>query len=585
MAADAPRRSPSTEAPVGGAALNDVAVTAVEPDPFAVGLDVVVDRVVERLARHRPATPCIVGPHASGRTTALGALAHRLATDDRLPGLAGRTVWRVRAEAVVGGDRARAVRDARTTHGADGILAFDDLDVLLGLATPGVDLELRGVVRSCVARGAPLTVATIDAAHLGRLASEEAELYAELELVELPTWDATGLRAVGELWQPTLAVHHEVDLPEEVVAAAADRTAAARAAAAGTEPGGGEAVPGTVVRALDQACVRARLRHAGEVALDDLPAAGGATPWPALDPEELAASLRERVVGQDPAVERVARRLGLAAGGLDARPARPNGVFLLVGPTGVGKTALAKALAEVLFGGDDLLVRLDMSEYSDEASVNRLFGPQPGYLGSDRPEGWFTTRVLEKPTSVILLDELEKAHPTVWNVFLQVFDEGRLTDSRGRTVPFASTVVLATTNLGARAFSANPLGFGSSDADRSDARADVVATIERTLPPELLNRFDDVLVFDPLDLDEITAIAEREVARLVARLAERGWELDVPPEVVDLVARVGHDPAYGARHLQRNIERHLLEGLVGRTPGPARAERDGDGVRWVDGER
>lgn len=225
---------------------------------------------------------------------------------------------------------------------------------------------------------------------------------------------------------------------------------------------------------------------------------------------------------------------------------------------------------------------VDLSEYSEPHSVNRLFGPPPGYIGSDDPAGWLSTRISGRPRSVLLLDELEKADPAVWNTFLQVFDSGRLTDSSGRQAQFAEVTVVLTSNLGAAEAGRGPVGFSGSAANT--AADDLVATIERkvigTLPPELLARMDAVLVCRPLSLAAIREILDRELVRLDERLGAHGWQLSVSPAARESIAKAGYDPTRGARHLQRNIESLVLEPLVGRTPGAWGLDMGEAGLEW-----
>lgn len=279
-----------------------------------------------------------------------------------------------------------------------------------------------------------------------------------------------------------------------------------------------------------------------------------------IDPHQLATQLARRVRGQSHAIERVAERLALTRARLDLRPERPNGVFLFAGPTGVGKTELARQIAIAEFGGPEHLIRLDMSEYSNlEFGIARLVGSAPGFVGYSEPESWLTTRVEKNPNSVILLDEIEKAHPGVWNTFLQVFDAGRLTDGRGKSADFSNTIIIMTSNLGAREAISGPVGFG----DRLDsASIRQLAVIEESIPPELLNRIDEVILFEALTLDAIAEIAEEELAETIRRLTSDGWSVTYDSTVTRWLAETGYDPAYGARHLHRNIEREFLSLMV-----------------------
>lgn len=281
---------------------------------------------------------------------------------------------------------------------------------------------------------------------------------------------------------------------------------------------------------------------------------------PHIVPENLRDVLRGRVRGQDHVIESVVDRLAITRQGLDLRPHRPNGVFLFAGPTGVGKTELATQIAIAEYGGSDHLIRLDMSEYAErEFGVARLVGSAPGYAGHSEPSSWLTTRVRANPRSVILLDEIEKADPGVWSTFLQVFDSGRLTDGRGTTADFSETIVIMTSNLGAREASAVPAGFGDRLHEGATRQLSV---IKAALSPELLNRIDEVILFDPLSMEAIEDIAESELAALVGRISSSGWNVEYDPDVPRWLAETGYDAAFGARHLQRNIEREFLGLLV-----------------------
>jgi hypothetical protein len=292
--------------------------------------------------------------------------------------------------------------------------------------------------------------------------------------------------------------------------------------------------------------------------------ATSAPPKRDVNPTNLREMLKGVVRGQDRAVERIADRLAITRTGLDLRPERPNGVFLFAGPTGVGKTELARQIAIAEYGGSDHLLRLDMSEYGEYAfGLARLVGSAPGYAGHSDPESWLTTRVRANPHSVILLDEIEKAHPAVWNTFLQVFDSGTLTDGRGQTASFADAIIVMTSNLGAREASASPVGFG----DRTEAGSiRQLAVLKEQLAPELINRIDEIILFDPLPLDAIQEIAVAELAAAVARISTLGWTIEYDGSVPHWIAHTDYDPTYGARHLHRNIERRFI-GLLTRSDG------------------
>jgi ATP-dependent Clp protease ATP-binding subunit ClpA len=300
---------------------------------------------------------------------------------------------------------------------------------------------------------------------------------------------------------------------------------------------------------------------------------------------QVEALLKARLVGQDAAIERVARRLRIASAGLADRRG-PLAVFLLLGPTGVGKTELARLLAEALFGDADELVRFDMSEYMEEHAVAKLLGAPPGYVGH-REEGLLIRQLRGKPHAVVLLDEVEKAHPRLFDVFLQVFDEGRVTGAEGRVADARNAIFVLTSNLGGGDPKAR-LGFAEDapPSEQADAERSALEAAKGFFRAELLNRIDEVLVLRRLDAADVRRIAERALAALVARLRERhGAWLRVEPEALEVVVAAGFSPGFGARELRRTLERmveaplaeRVLSGELGRVSG-WRLARDGDAV-------
>jgi ATP-dependent Clp protease ATP-binding subunit ClpB len=269
--------------------------------------------------------------------------------------------------------------------------------------------------------------------------------------------------------------------------------------------------------------------------------------------------LHERVVGQDEAIQAVSDAVRRARAGLKD-PRRPIGSFLFLGPTGVGKTELARALAEFLFDDEHAMVRIDMSEYMEKFAVSRLVGAPPGYVGYEEG-GQLTEAVRRRPYQVVLLDEIEKAHPDVFNVLLQVLDDGRLTDSQGRTVDFKNTVVIMTSNIGSAAIAAT--GARAGDAGYEAMKRDVTDALRAHFRPEFLNRVDEVIVFHALTDDDLAAIVDLLVADLGRRLAEQDLALDLTPDARALIVREGTDPAFGARPLKRTIQR-LVENPLAR---------------------
>ena len=282
---------------------------------------------------------------------------------------------------------------------------------------------------------------------------------------------------------------------------------------------------------------------------------------------EMEQQIGKRVVGQSQAISAVANAIRRARTGL-SDPNQPTGTFLFLGPTGVGKTELSKALAEFLFDNEDALIRIDMSEFMEKHSVARLIGAPPGYVGYEEG-GHLTELVRRRPYCVILLDEIEKAHPDVFNVLLQVMDDGRLTDGHGRTVDFRNTVVVMTSNLGSDLIQ-EMSGFGFANADRDqDERINhekmqiaVLAVVERNFRPEFINRIDDIIVFHSLSREHVHEIARNQIHYLHQRLSDRGMKLQISENALDQIAQVGFDPVYGARPLRRAIQAEIENPLA-----------------------
>jgi ATP-dependent Clp protease ATP-binding subunit ClpB len=288
--------------------------------------------------------------------------------------------------------------------------------------------------------------------------------------------------------------------------------------------------------------------------------------------------MQRRVIGQEPAVSAVSDAVRRARSGLQD-PNRPIGSFIFMGPTGVGKTELAKALAEFIFDSDQAMVRVDMSEFMEKHSVSRLIGAPPGYVGYEEG-GYLTEAVRRRPYSVVLFDEIEKAHPEVFNVLLQILDDGRMTDGHGRTVDFKNTIIIMTSNVGSQWI--QELGT----RDRSEMEHRVMDALRSTFKPEFLNRIDEIIIFQNLTPEQIGAIVEIQVERLRRRLADRKIDLYLTESAMKLLGRKGYDPVYGARPLKRAIQQHIenplaLEILKGRFPEDSRVRADAIGDQII----
>ncbi len=296
--------------------------------------------------------------------------------------------------------------------------------------------------------------------------------------------------------------------------------------------------------------------------------------------------LHERVIGQDEAIRAVSDAIRRARAGLKD-PHRPIGSFIFLGPTGVGKTELARALAWFMFDDEDAMVRMDMSEYQERHTVSRLIGAPPGYVGYDEG-GQLTEAVRRRPYRVVLFDEIEKAHPEVFNVLLQVLEDGRLTDGHGRTVDFRNTVVIMTSNLGTAEYQRPGFGFlpkaKPTDSEKDQLKSDVEKALRQTFRPELLNRIDEIIVFDPLTEDDLKQIVELLLRDVRERLADRKVGLELTEEAKAALVKEGYDPVYGARPLRRTIERRVANPLSRRILGGDFGEGETAVVDYVDGE-
>ena len=316
-------------------------------------------------------------------------------------------------------------------------------------------------------------------------------------------------------------------------------------------------------------CRNSRVETVGEEEVAQIVCAWTGIPVSKITEDEsrrlvnLETVLHERVIGQEEAVASVARAIRRARAGLKD-PKRPIGSFIFLGPTGVGKTELCKALAEALFGDEDSMIRIDMSEYMEKHSVSRMIGSPPGYVGHEEG-GQLTEKVRRKPYAVILLDEVEKAHPDVFNILLQILEDGRLTDGQGRVVDFKNTVIVMTSNAGAHALKKQrSLGFGGSiDSARTyeTMKESIMGEVKNIFRPEFLNRVDEIIVFHALEQHEIDEIARLLLRQVCARLAEHGIELDVDESALSVISGAGYDMQYGARPLRRAIQRMVEDAL------------------------
>jgi ATP-dependent Clp protease ATP-binding subunit ClpC len=523
--------------------------------------DAEVERMIDVLCKRQANNPCLVGPSGVGKTRVVHALAQRMAGAGAELGVEPKMVVELAASALVsgtgmrGGLAQRMQALSREVQLGEGriVLFFDEVHQLF-LGDGGE--ELTSEFKLAVSQGRLPCIGATTREEYARSIELDPALSRRFSLIEIEEPNREDAFLILEALAPRFEAHHGVKYSDEALALSI-------AWAVKDLPG--RALPDKAVSILDLAGARARRRGRAEVAPEQV--ADVVSELCSVPAERLLRSdaermlglehvLAARVVGHSDNLRAIARSVRRNAAGLGGK--RPIGTFLLLGPTGVGKTETAKALAEALFFSEQALTRIDLSEYSEAHAVARLFGAPPGYVGHEAG-GQLTEAVRRRPYQVSLLDELEKAHREVLQSFLAVLDEGRMTDGRGRTVDFSNTLIVMTSNLGANeATPQRALGFQRSEGrELTEYRERVTRRVRETLAPEFFNRIDEVLVFAPLSRAEVSEIAVRALARLSARLQEaRGVRVEFESSVVEyLLGAGGVDLTLGARPMQRTISR------------------------------
>jgi ATP-dependent Clp protease ATP-binding subunit ClpC len=594
-----------------------------ELDP-TIGREPETTRVIQILCRRTKNNPCLIGDPGVGKTAIAEGLAQRIAQGDIPELLANKRLVALDLAGLVAGTKYRGEFEERMKRvmdeirGSKGhiIVFLDELHTLVGTGAAEGAMDASNILKPALARGELRCIGATTLDEYRKYVERNASLERRFQpvMVAEPTPEETNsiLHGIQERYER----FHGVTFTDDAIRAAVDLS---------TRYITERRLPDKAIDLIDEAGSRVKLQASGYDISRPVPPAApveeriagadltdsqavedfgeSAAPWPdqrapvelrvvrediadvvstwtgvpvnTLTEEESARLLRmeddlhRRVVAQDEAIVAVSKAVRRARAGIKD-PNRPSGTFIFLGPTGVGKTLLAKALAEFLFGDEDALVRVDMSEYMEKFAVSRLIGAPPGYVGYDE-SGQLTETVRRRPYSVVLFDEIEKAHPEVFSILLQVMEDGRLTDAQGRVVDFRNTVVIMTSNVGARLIAAGrKLGFGRQDeAEPVDSalsysrmRQKVTEELKKTFSPEFLNRVDDVVVFHALSADQIRAIVDLELGRVKGQLAERGIRLVYGDDVRDLLAKEGYEPALGARPLRRAVRRLVEDPLA-----------------------
>ena len=539
-------------------------------DPV-VGRDTEIARVIEILGRRKKNNPMLIGEPGVGKSAIVEGIALRIASGDISPVLAKKRIISLDIASVVAGTKYRGdfekrlkaiIKEAQTDP--DLILFIDEFHTIVGAGGASGSLDAANMLKPALARGELQCVGATTMDEFTKIVEKDGALDRRFQkIVVEPTDPDETLEILRHLKSHYEEFHHITYTDDALEAAVrlTDRYITDKS------------LPDKAIDALDEAGSMVRLNLARKkgspsvVTAEDIASVvSKMTGIPAGRVAEsegnrilkMSQRLKSRIIGQDSAIDTVVRAIQRGRAGLKD-PHRPIGTFLFFGPTGVGKTQLARSLAEYLFDSEENMVRIDMSEYMEKFSVSRLIGAPPGYVGYEEG-GQLSERVRRKPYCVVLLDEIEKAHPDIYNLLLQVMDEGRLTDSNGRTVDFKNTIVIMTSNVGSREVEeyGNGIGFATAGRKLEDDRKNVVATaVKKAFPPEFINRVDEQVYFNSLTREDIERIIDIELKDLKARALEAGYRITVTPSAKRFVAEAGYDPAYGARPLKRAITRYI----------------------------
>jgi ATP-dependent Clp protease ATP-binding subunit ClpC len=545
-------------------------------DPV-IGREKEIERVMQVLSRRTKNNPVLIGEPGVGKTAVVEGLSQSIVKGEVPETLKDKQLYTLDLGALVAGSRYRGdfeerlkkvLKEIRTR--GDIILFIDEIHTLVGAGAAEGAIDAASILKPMLARGELQTIGATTSDEYRRYLEKDAALERRFQPVRVaePTLEMTirilkGLRDCYE-------AHHRISITDAALVAAAtlaDRYISDRF------------LPDKAIDLIDEAGARIRIRSMAAASgppevVDEEQIAEVLGNWTGipvykLTEEETSRLLRmedelhKRLVGQDDAVAAVSRAIRRTRAGLKD-PKRPSGSFIFAGPSGVGKSELSKTLAEFLFGSEDALIQLDMSEFHDRSTMSRLVGAPPGYVGYDEG-GQLTEKVRRKPFSVILFDEIEKAHPDVFNTLLQILEDGRLTDGQGRIVDFKNTVIILTTNLGTRDVAkAVSLGFQASEDVQSNyerMKTKVNDELKQHFRPEFLNRIDDTMVFHQLNTEEMPRILDIFVARIAAQLKAKDIGLELTDNAKKYLAKKGFDPVLGARPLRRTIQRDLEDTL------------------------
>ena len=540
-------------------------------DPL-VGREDEIRRVIQILGRRRKNNPMLVGDPGVGKSAIVEGIAIKIVTGQIPPVLAGKRLISLDLGSIVAGTKYRGDFEKRlksiineVAADPDVILFIDEFHTIVGAGGASGSLDAANMLKPALARGDIQCIGATTLDEFRKSVEKDGALDRRFQKIVVEHTDIPHSISILDRLKTNYEKHHNVIYTDEAIEACvrmSERYITDRC------------LPDKAIDAMDEAGSMVRLKNpqkTGHVTADDVAEViskmTGIPSGKVAEGEggklvKMKEKLQERIIGQDEAIDKVVRAIRRNRAGIKD-PNKPIGTFIFFGPTGVGKTQLAKSLADYLFDSEDNMVRLDMSEYMEKFNVSRLIGAPPGYVGFEEG-GQLSERVRRKPYCVVLLDEIEKAHPDVYNLLLQVMDEGRLTDSNGRTVSFRNTIVIMTSNVGSRELDEYGSGVGFNTAGKNVAvnrKAVLEKAVKKVFPPEFINRVDEQVFFNPLGKEDIEKIIDIEIKGLRKRVREAGFDLKVTAGAKRLVADVGYDPSYGARPLKRAIQR-LIEDPV-----------------------
>ena len=536
-------------------------------DPL-VGREDEIQRVIQILGRRRKNNPMLVGDPGVGKSAIVEGIALKIANDDIPPVLAGKRLISLDLGSIVAGTKYRGDFEKRLKNiikevadNPDVILFIDEFHTIVGAGGASGSLDAANMLKPALARGDIQCIGATTLDEFRKIVEKDGALDRRFQKIVVEHTDIPHTISILTRLKTNYEKHHNVIYTDEAIEACvrmSERYVTDRC------------LPDKAIDAMDEAGSMVSLKHpkrTGRVSAEDVAAViskmTGIPSGRVAESEggkllKMKNKLKGRIIGQDDAIEKVVRAIQRNRAGIKD-PGKPIGSFIFFGPTGVGKTQLAKSLAEYLFDSEDNMIRIDMSEYMEKFNVSRLIGAPPGYVGHEEG-GQLSERVRQKPYCVVLLDEIEKAHPDVFNLLLQVMDEGRLTDSNGRTVSFRNTIVIMTSNVGSRELEdyGNGVGFTTAGKDVNSNRKGVLEkAVRKAFPPEFINRVDEQVFFNSLTRGDIERIIDIELKGLKSRVADAGFELTITPAAKKFVADAGFDPKYGARPLKRAVQKYI----------------------------